>query len=56
MKWSAIVAIGFAIAAIGLVVMAIGLLIGQPLWGSVITALGLGVSLIGGAKYFAERA
>ncbi|WP_396657106.1 hypothetical protein [Microbacterium oxydans] len=55
MKWSAIVAAGFAVAAVGLIITAIALLIGQPLWGFVITALGLGIGMIGGAKYFAER-
>lgn len=56
MKWSAIVAVGLAVAAVGLIITAFALLIGQPLWGFVVTALGLGIASIGGAKYFAERA
>ncbi|WP_315106380.1 hypothetical protein [uncultured Microbacterium sp.] len=55
MKWSAIVAVGFAVAAIGLLVLAFGLMMDQPLWGLVITALGGAIALVGGAKHFAER-
>ncbi|WP_447948211.1 hypothetical protein [Microbacterium maritypicum] len=55
MKWSGVVAIGFAVTAVGLFLIAVMLLAGQPLWGFVITAFGLSISAIGGAMHFAER-
>jgi len=55
MKWSAIVALGLAVAAVGLFLIAVMLLVGQPLWGFVVTALGLAITAVGGAKHYAER-
>jgi hypothetical protein len=54
MKWSVLVGLGFAIAALGAIVLAVGLLIGYPVYGVAILALGAAVSLIGGAKRFLD--
>lgn len=53
MKWSVVVAAGLGVSAVGAIVLAVGLLIGYPVFGVAITALGAGIALIGGTMYFA---
>ncbi|WP_186004815.1 hypothetical protein [Microbacterium sp. UCD-TDU] len=55
MKWSAVVAAGLGIAAVGAIVFAVALMVGEPVFGVVILALGSAVALMGGTMYFAEK-